>query len=515
MGRRIVFFDTTLRDGEQSPGCSMHLSEKLLVARQLEKLGVDVIEAGFAVASRGDFEAIQRVCATIKHAQVASLARATTKDIDMALEALQMAKSPRLHTFIATSELHMRYKLKRTPMQVLEQAVSMVSYARQRCEHVEFSAEDASRSDRTFLYRVLEGVIKAGATTINIPDTVGYTTPDVYYDLISGIRENVAMSDKVVISVHCHNDLGLATANSLAAIRAGANQVEVTVNGIGERAGNAALEEVAMALKTRQDHYGVVFGIDTKQIYPTSRLVSQVTGSRISRTKPIVGDNAFAHESGIHQHGVLAHPETYEIMTPESIGIPKNRMVLGKHSGKHAIEERLKTLGYALDTSDVDQVVEAFKALADRKKDLDDRDLEALAEAIMTGNSDAQTGNPMEIAYALERYVINTGNEMRSTATVRLNCFGEQKEGVAIGEGPVDAAFKALDGLIEHQGQLEDYHIQAVTEGEDAQGEVRVRLNFGGQRIVGRGVSIDILEASLLAYIDALNRTGGHKGEVV
>lgn len=495
MTNRIVFFDTTLRDGEQSPGCSMHLSEKLLVAKQLELLGVDVIEAGFAVASPGDFQAIQEVSKVIKNTQVASLARATSKDIDIALEALALAKYPRLHTFIATSELHMRYKLKRSPEQVLEQAVEMVRYARKRCEIVEFSAEDASRSQPEFLYRVVDAVIKAGATTINIPDTVGYTTPEAYFNLIHGIRTNVNIPSGVAISVHCHNDLGLAVANSLAAIRAGATQVEVTVNGIGERAGNAALEEVVMALKTREDLYGASFGIDTTQIYPTSRLVSQVTGTRVARNKAIVGDNAFAHESGIHQHGVLAHPQTYEIMTPESVGIHKNRMVLGKHSGRHAIEERLKAMGFDLEPNRVDAVVAAFKALADRKKDIDDRDLEALVNG------------PINQTYVLERYVINTGNEMRSTATVSLRDQGVPKEGVAIGEGPVDAAFKALDGLIEHHGLLEDYHIQAITEGEDALGEVRVTMKFDQQLIVGRGVSVDILEASLLAYIDALNRS--------
>jgi 2-isopropylmalate synthase len=475
MAKHIAIFDTTLRDGEQSPGCSMNLSEKLLVAKQLEKLGVDVIEAGFAIASRGDFESVQAISKTLKHTKIASLARTTKKDIDCALDALEYALYPRLHTFIATSDLHMQYKLKSTPDQVLERAIDMVKYAKLRCHDIEFSAEDASRSNPIFLYKVLEGVIKAGATVINIPDTVGYTTPEEYYRLITGIREHVKMPDYVSISVHCHNDLGLAVANSLSAIRAGATQVEVTVNGIGERAGNAALEELVMSLRTRNDLYQVETRIDTTQIYPTSRLVSQVTGAKVARNKAIVGDNAFAHESGIHQHGVLANPETYEIMTPESIGLKKNRMILGKHSGRHAVKDRLVEMGYDLSELALDKVLEAFKSLADKKKSVDDRDLEALVEGTWL-----EKHRPFELC----SYVINTGNEMRSTATVSIMASGERKESVAMGEGPVDAAFKALDSLVTHHGLLEDYQIQAITEGEDAQGEARVTLRFNQESVM-------------------------------
>lgn len=503
MIKRIAIFDTTLRDGEQSPGCSMQLGEKLQVARQLEKLGVDVVEAGFAIASPGDFEAVSQVAKALRHTRVASLARATKKDIDAAAEALSAARYGRIHTFIATSDIHMQYKLKRSPEQVLEQAMDMVRYAKALAPEVEFSAEDASRTRPEFLYRIIEGVIRAGATVINIPDTVGYTTPEAYYDLIDGIRRHVNLPEGITLSVHCHNDLGLAVANSLAAIRAGATQVEVTVNGIGERAGNAALEELVMALKTRQDDYQAETGIDTRQIYPTSRLVAQMTGMRLSRNKAIVGENAFAHESGIHQHGMLENPQTYEIMTPESIGLTRGAMVLGKHSGKHAIQERLEALGFTLSNEGVDQVMAAFKALADKKKHVDDRDLEALAEDHIDQNG---AGLQREGRYRLVRYVINTGNEMRSMATVCIATADKSVEGVAIGEGPVDAAFKALEGLMTHRGVLEDYRIQAITEGEDAQGEVRVTLSFEDTAVTGRGLSMDILEASLLAYLDAQNR---------
>lgn len=500
MSRRIAIFDTTLRDGEQSPGCSMNLQEKVRVALQLERLGVDVVEAGFAIASADDFEAVRTIAKQLKHTTVASLARATKQDIDTAFQAIQEAKSPRIHTFIATSDLHMQYKLKMTEVQVLERAIEMVKYAKHHCHDIEFSAEDASRTRPEFLYRVISGVIKAGATVINIPDTVGYTTPDEYYKLITGIREHVAIPSNVILSVHCHNDLGLAVANSLAAVRAGATQIECTVNGIGERAGNAALEEIVMALATRKDIFHCTSGIDTTQLYPTSRLVTQMTGAKVARNKAIVGDNAFAHESGIHQHGMLQNSQTYEIMTPESIGLKKTRLVLGKHSGRHAVIDRLKEMGYQLEDGALEIVFEAFKALADKKKQIDDRDLAALVEGV-----DHSANNP----YDLVSYVINTGNAISSTASVVISHHGTKIEAVAMGFGPVDAGFKAIDTMIAHKATLEDYQIQAITEGQDAQGEARVTLRIDQQEVVGKGISIDILEASLHAYIDALNRVTG------
>lgn len=496
MSRQLQIFDTTLRDGEQAPGYSMNLDEKVSLALQLEKLKVDIIEAGFAIASPGDAAAVEAVASAVKECTVASLSRALSKDIDASWEALKKAARPRIHTFIATSDIHMEYKLKMSPEKVLAQAASMVRYARNLCPEVEFSAEDASRTNPEFLYRVLEQVIDAGAEIVNIPDTVGYTTPGEYYELISGIRNNVPNIDKAVISVHCHNDLGLAVANSLAAVSAGALQVECTVNGIGERAGNAALEEVAMVLNTRGDQYPVTCGIETAQIYKTSRLLSTITGVMVQPNKAVVGANAFAHESGIHQHGMLANSKTYEIMTPESIGLNKTQMVLGKHSGRHAFENRVKELGYTAGKRVIDEVFAQFKILADRKKTVTDRDLEALMD------TRSSTVIP---TYTLKQYVINSGNNITATASVRLEHGKKQFEDVSTGDGPVDAAFNAIERITGISFTLEEYLIHAVTGGKDAQGEVSVRVRSGDKVYKGRGVDTDVIGASIKAYLFAVN----------
>ncbi len=493
----IKIFDTTLRDGEQSPGCSMNLQEKIEVAKQLEKLGVDVIEAGFAIASPGDFVSVKTIAETVKNATVASLSRALKKDIDRAYEAVKSAVSPRIHTFLATSPIHMEYKLKMKPEDVLKQAEEMVRYAKSLCSDVEFSAEDASRSEPEFLYRVFEAVIKAGATCINVPDTVGYAMPEEFFELVRGVKENVRGIEKVDLSVHCHNDLGLGVANTLAAIRAGATQAEGTINGIGERAGNAALEEIVMGLSTRQDLYGYTTNINTKQIYNASRLISAITGVSVQPNKAIVGANAFAHEAGIHQHGVLANKATYEIMTPESIGLPENVIVLGKHSGKHAFAERLKTLGYAIDDTHIEAAFEKFKELADRKKDVSDLDLRALVEV-------DTFDIPNE--YEFDTFVINSGNRMTATAVVKLQHEGNTMEEAATGDGPVDAAFNAVERCIGDSFTLEDYIVRSVTGGKDAQGEVIVKLDKNGKKARGRGLSTDVVEASVKAYVDAINK---------
>jgi 2-isopropylmalate synthase len=495
--KQLKVFDTTLRDGEQSPGCSMNLQEKTKVARQLEKLGVDVIEAGFAIASPGDFQSVQTIAKAVKNATVASLSRALKPDIERAYEAVKGAVSPRIHTFIATSPIHMEYKLKMKPEDVLRQAVDMVAYAKSLCPDVEFSAEDASRSEPEFLYRVFEAVIRAGATVINVPDTVGYAMPDEFYELICNVKNHVAGIEKVDLSVHCHNDLGLAVANSLAAVRAGATQVECTINGIGERAGNAALEEVVMALATRKDLYAATTNIVTSQIYNSSRLISSITGVTVQPNKAVVGANAFAHEAGIHQHGVLANKKTYEIMTPESVGLPENSIVLGKHSGKHAFSERLKAMGYAPDDAQIAESFEKFKELADRKKEVTDTDLRALVEL-----------DKIEIPgeYILDTFVVNSGNKMTATAVIKLQHEGETVEKASTGDGPVDAAFNAIEHCVGESFKLEDYIVRSVTGGKDAQGEVVVKLKNNGSTVRGRGLSTDIVEASIRAYIDAINR---------
>jgi 2-isopropylmalate synthase len=498
--KQVKIFDTTLRDGEQAPGCSMDLAEKIEIAQALERMKVDVIEAGFAIASQGDFESVQAIARTLKNCTVASLSRATKKDIDAAWNAVRDAKSPLIHTFLATSPTHMQYKLKMTEQEVLDTISSMVAYARNLCPQVEFSAEDAMRSDPAFLAKVMDAAIRAGACIINIPDTVGYAMPAEMADMIGYLQKNVENIDTVTLSVHCHNDLGLAAANSLAAVRAGATQVECTVNGIGERAGNAALEEIVMAMHTRKDLYPFECNVDTSRISPLSRLVYSILGINAPMNKAVVGQNAFAHEAGIHQHGVMANRATYEIMTPESIGLMQNRMVLGKHSGRHAVEERLSALGYQLEKEELDQLFSRFKDLCDRKKVITDYDLEALAVHRLS-ETGAGTG------YRLERFTVNSGNYVTSNAVVSVLHDGERTEEVAIGDGPIDAAFNAVDKLIPAQPHsLEDYAIQTISEGKDAQGEAIVKIRCGDRVVTGRGLSTDIVEASILAYINGMNK---------
>jgi len=507
MTKQIKIFDTTLRDGEQTPGVNLNIREKLEIARQLARLGVDVIEAGFAIASQGDFEAVKAVAENVKGVKVASLCRAVEKDIDRAWEAVKNAESPRLHTFIATSDIHLKYKLKMTEEEVLERAVAMVKYAKKYCEDVEFSAEDATRTRPEFLYRIFEAVIDAGATVINVPDTVGYVTPKEFGGIIRGIRENVSNIDKVDISVHCHNDLGLAVANTLAAMENGAVQLECTINGLGERAGNASLEEIIMGINTRKDYYNnVSHNIDTTQIYRTSKLVSGLTGINVQPNKAIVGANAFAHESGIHQHGVLSERSTYEIMTPESIGLSQNRMVLGKLSGRHAFEERLKELGYSLSPEEIQSAFEKFKDLADKKKVVLDRDIEALVEEKVSRVSEV---------FELDSFQVSSGNKLVSTAMVSLKKDDKMIVEAATGDGPIDAAFNSIERAVGFTMTLEAYNLKAVTEGKDALGEVTVRVSKDGKTFIGRGVSMDIIEASVKAYLNAINRAISEIGDEI
>lgn len=498
MTKMIKIFDTTLRDGEQSPGCSMNLKEKIEMAKQLEKMKVDIIEAGFAISSPGDFISVKTVAETIKECTVASLARATVEDIDRAWEAVSGAVAPRIHTFIATSPIHMEYKLLMTPEEVYERAVAMVKHAKSYCSDVEWSAEDATRSDPIFLARIIEGVIKAGATTINLPDTVGYTTPDEYYDFLMKVQENAPSMVNVTLSSHCHNDLGLGVANSLAAIKAGATQIECTINGIGERAGNAAMEEIVMALHTRRDILHVDTRIITTEIMRSSSLLSRITGVKVQPNKAIVGENAFAHEAGIHQHGVMKNKATYEIMTPESIGLTQNNLVLGKHSGKHAFRSKIKNLGYDLTEQEIDRMFAKFKELADKKKSVYDRDIEALI---------SKESVQVPKAYCLSNFVINSGNTITSTAVIKMIKDGKAIEKVSRGEGPIDASFKAIEKIVGMEFNLEDYQIQSVTEGEDALGDALVKISDGdGNIFSGRGLSMDIIEASIHAYINAINK---------
>lgn len=498
MAKRIYIFDTTLRDGEQSPGISLNTNEKMKIAEQLCELGVDVIEAGFPAASNGDFEGVKAVAGSVRNSSVAALARATIKDIDRAWEAIKYAKQPRIHTFIATSEIHMKYKLKMEAEDVLQRASEMVAYARKLCPVVEFSPEDATRTDPEFLYRVIESVINAGARVVNIPDTVGYKTPFEMGRLIRDIRNNVSNIDKAIISVHCHNDLGMAVANSLSAIENGAEQVECTVNGLGERAGNAALEEIVMALRTRKDYYNATTGVITEKIKRTSSMISIATGMPVQPNKAVVGSNAFSHESGIHQHGVLSNRETYEIMTPESVGLKESNMVLGKHSGRHAFIEKLKEMGYSdMDNEAIDKAFMSFKDLADKKKYILDRDIEALI---------TQGSDKVEETYKLEYFQISSGSGIKATSTVRISCREYVVEEAACGDGPVDATLKAIDRAAGMDIKLEEYSIKAATGGKDALGEVTVKISKGNSKFIGYGVSTDIVEASAKAYLNALNR---------
>ncbi|MFA4843853.1 MAG: 2-isopropylmalate synthase [Candidatus Margulisiibacteriota bacterium] len=499
MAKKIKIFDTTLRDGEQSPGASLNPEEKMEIARQLAKLNVDVIEAGFAISSPGDFDSVQAIAQQIKGPYICSLARAKKEDIDRAWEAVKHSAKPMIHVFLATSPIHMEKKLRMTPEKVYETAVKMVKHAKSLCPNVEFTCEDAGRSDHEFLYKVITGVIEAGATIINVPDTVGYTTPWEYGQLVENIIKNVPLikEKNVTISVHCHNDLGLATANSLAAIKAGATQVECTLNGLGERAGNAALEEVVMALKTRQDYFDAEVAINTKEIYKTSRMVSNLTGILVQPNKAVVGANAFAHEAGIHQAGVLIDPNTYEIMRPEDIGLTENKLVLGKHSGRHAFADRLKDMGYALSEANLEKAFNKFKEMADRKKDISDRDLETIV---------ADEVYIVPETYSIVSIETSSGTDRQPEAKVTLSFKGEKistKEG---GVGQVDAVYRAIDKLTRLQPQLVDYSIQAITGGTDAQGEVMVRIKDGETIYGGHGTALDVIIASAKAYLAAINR---------
>lgn len=498
MARRIKFFDTTLRDGEQTPGVNLNLQEKLEIALALERLGIDYIEAGFAISSNGDFEAIQGISKALRTTSVVSLSRALEKDIDRAWEAVKSAVSPRIHTFLATSDIHMKYKLKMTEDEVLENSAKAVAYAKKYTSDVEFSPEDATRTRPEFLYKVLEGAIKAGATCLNIPDTVGYTNPEEYTRFIKGIMENVSGIEKVDISVHCHNDLGLAVANSAAAAVAGATQIEGCINGLGERGGNAAIEELVMLFNTRRDYFNFDHNIDSTKINRTSKLVSSLTGVLVQPHKPIVGANAFAHESGIHQHGVLEERSTYEIMTPESIGLTSNKMVLGKLSGKHAFVQRLEELGVLIGTDEeINKAFGKFKALADRKKEVLDEDILALV--------DDKSDNTFK-KFELVSFQISSGNRMINTSTVQLKVNDEIVTKAATGDGPVDASFKAISDICGYDIKLKDYTIRAVTGGHDALGEVNVKIDCNGKTYMGRGISTDIIESSILACLSAVNR---------
>lgn len=493
----VKIFDTTLRDGEQSPGCSMDLDEKLRMARQLAKLGVDVIEAGFPIASKGDFAAVQAIAREVEGASVAGLARATRKDIDACWEAIREAKKPRIHTFIATSDLHLKHKLGKSREEVLQDAVAAVRYAASCTSDVEFSAEDATRSDWSYLAEVLQAVIAAGAKTVNIPDTVGYTYPEEFYKLITHLRGTVPNIGQAVLSVHCHNDLGLAVANSLAAIRAGARQVECTVNGIGERAGNAAMEEIVMTLKVRKELFQCDTRIRTEQIYHSSKLLSLITGVQVQPNKAVVGENAFAHESGIHQDGFLKNQLTYEIMTPESVGWTQSKLVLGKHSGRHAFRKRLQDLGYELGQVEFERAFEAFKALADKKKEIFDDDLEVIL---------AEQRHQGEDRYVLKSYSVTSDSDGSPRATVTVTVDGLDQTDAESGVGPVDASFKVLKKLTRFAGEVSGFNINAITGGADAQGEVSVALKDEGREVRGLGTDTDIIKASLKAYLNALNR---------
>ncbi|HEY5703083.1 MAG TPA: 2-isopropylmalate synthase [Gammaproteobacteria bacterium] len=499
MSNRLIIFDTTLRDGEQSPGASMTRDEKLRIAKALERMQVDVIEAGFPIASQDDFRGVQLVAKNVKHSTVCGLARAIDKDIDTAAEALKPATSFRIHTFIATSPIHMREKLHLEPEQVLEQAVHAVKRARQYTDNVEFSPEDAGRSELDFLCRVIEAVIDAGASTVNIPDTVGYNLPSQFGELIRQLRERVPNSDKAIFSVHCHNDLGLAVANSLSAVLNGARQVECTINGLGERAGNAALEEIVMTVRTRQDMFPCDTGLNTQEILHCSRLVSTITGFPVQPNKAIVGANAFAHESGIHQDGVLKSRETYEIMRAQDVGWHANRMVLGKHSGRNAFRSRLLELGYAFEREeDLNAAFSRFKDLADKKHEIYDEDIQALVSETIQEAADER------IKLVSMKVCCETGETPDAMVTLLVD--GEEKHANSIGSGPVDATFKAIELIVNSGSDLQLYSVNNITTGTDAQGEVTVRIDKGGRIVNGQGSDTDIVIASAKAYINAINK---------
>jgi len=497
MGEQVYIFDTTLRDGEQSPGAAMTVDEKVRMAIQLERLGIDVIEAGFPIASKGELASVRKIADAVKKATVAGLARTGKADIDAAWEAIKTAARPRIHVFIATSDIHLKHKLRKTREQVLDDAVGAVKYARQYTDDVEFSCEDATRSDVDYLCQILRAVIDSGATVVNVPDTVGYSIPAEIGALFRKIRENVPSIDRAVVSTHCHNDLGMAVANSLAAVRFGARQVECTINGIGERAGNAALEEIVMALRTREDKLPFYTGINSQEIYRTSRLLSTLTGLSIPRNKPIVGKNAFAHESGVHQDGVIKQALTYEIMAPESVGVPKSSIVLGKHSGKHGLSARCEAIGFTLNDEQLKEVYNKFIDLADKKKEVTDEDLSAIVEDVL---------GLIEEVYVLEYLQTTSGSNTKATATVQLRTNGDAVLDSAVGDGPVDAAYKTIERITGISGKLLEYSINAVTIGKDAMGEAFVKVQFQEDSVTGHGLSTDIIEASVKAFLNALNK---------
>ncbi|HIF94995.1 MAG TPA: 2-isopropylmalate synthase [Myxococcales bacterium] len=501
--QRLRVFDTTLRDGEQSPGCSMNLHEKLTLARQLERLGVDVIEAGFPIASDGDFDSVRAISKELSETIICGLARTGNLDVERAGQAVESAKKPRIHVFIATSDIHLEHKLRMSREQVLEEVDRAVRLARTYVDDVEFSAEDATRSDRDYLVQVFDAAIAAGASTLNVPDTVGYTTPKEYGALIDYLSGRVTGAEDAIFSIHCHDDLGLAVANSLSAIRAGARQVECTINGIGERAGNTSLEEVVMALSVRSDEFGgLKTGITTQEIYPTSRLLSSITGVQVQPNKAIVGDNAFAHEAGIHQDGVLKAAITYEIMTPESIGRASNELVLGKHSGRHAFSDRLIELGLKVEGEDFERAFRRFKSLADAKKVIYNEDLEAIV---------SDSVHTIEDRFSFESLTLTCGSGRAPNALVRLGLDGVSLEQAATGVGPVDAIFRAISELLKTSSELIQYQVHAVTAGLDAQGEVSVTIEEDGRRVIGNGVHEDVMVASAKAYVNALNKLEWHK----
>lgn len=501
---KLIIFDTTLRDGEQSPGCSMTLSEKLEIAKALRDLNVDVIEAGFPIASPGDFEAVQAIAREVHGPIICGLARCNAADIDRAGDAVKDAPRKRIHVFLATSAIHREFKLRMTREEILERAIEGVKRARDLCEDVEFSPEDAARTELDFLAEVCERALDAGATTLNIPDTVGYAVPEHYASIMRHLRKTVRGIDKAILSVHCHNDLGLAVANSLAALAEGARQIECTVNGIGERAGNTALEEIVMAVKTREDYFGLRTEINTKMLYPISRKLSHVTGTIVQRNKAIVGQNAFAHEAGIHQDGMLKERSTYEIMKPEDVGIPRTELVLGKHSGRHALKQRVTDLGYHLDDEQFQAVFEEFKKLADRKKLIYDADIEALAET--------QLHSGVQQLWTLEAFTCNAGTGTLPSAAVALwHRDGTILRDAAVGDGPVDAVFQTIERITGIEPKLLDYRVRSVTVGEDAQGEATVEVEFNGRTLHGRSVSTDIIEASALAFLEVINRIGSRQ----
>jgi 2-isopropylmalate synthase len=505
---RVIIFDTTLRDGEQAPGFSMNTMEKLEMARQLARLNVDVIEAGFPISSEEDFEATREVARQVGALDqapiICGLSRVGLGDIDRCWEAVRYARRPRIHTFVATSDIHLKYKLRKSRAEVLKAAVEAVRHARGYCEDVEFSPEDASRSDFDYMCDVLAAVIDAGAGTINIPDTVGYAIPQEWGERIARIREKVQGIDKAVVSVHCHNDLGQAVANSLTALMHGARQVECTINGIGERAGNASLEEIVMALRTRRDVFGLDTRVKSEEIFKASRLLSHITGIHVQPNKAIVGENAFAHEAGIHQDGVLKEKLTYEIMRPEDIGRPANKLVLGKHSGRAALSARLKDLGFDLAGGDLDRAFKAFKDLADRKKEVYDEDLMAIV---------TDEATQVEGAYVLEYLHVISGTGVIPSATVKLRKDGASFQDSGVGDGPVDAALAAIDAITGLKGRLQDYAIRAATSGKDAIGEVSVKVDFDGTIVSGKGATTDVIEASVRAYLNALNRVVRQSGQ--